>query len=206
MNFYKLTRKLQDIVGQLEEDFEIADVQLNYNHNHKWYKEYMEAKNALKYFKPLIEMVDNSALEDVDEHYYKLSNNRICIFRTNLGTVKYALYTDKAAASNSCAKNDHYALGEIIDRNCSTDDKGVYTEYIYGSEKWCGFYDVLCGNREKITMILYGESDTYPITIKNYGLLEEFLKLINEEHKFGKIERLVVQSLEDKEKFITITL
>lgn len=206
MNFYKLSRKLRDVVEQLEEYFGIADVQLNYNHNHKWYKEYMEAKNALKYLKPLMDMVDGSALEDVDEHYYKLSNNRICIFRTNLGNVKYALYTDKAAASDSWVKNDHYALGNVIERTCATNDEGVYTEYIHGSERWCGFYDVLCGNREKVTMILYGVSDTYPINIKDYKLLEEFLKLINEEHKFGKIERLVVQSLEDKEKFITITL
>ena len=206
MNFYKLIKKLHEMMESVEELHEIAEVQLNCNHNHKWYKEYMETKSALKYIKPLMDMIDANCFEEVDEHYYDLSNKRICIFRTNTGNVRYALYTEKAAASSNWVKNDHYALGNAIERHCDTNDEGVFTEYIHGRERWCGFYDVLCGNSEKITMVLYGISSTYPINIKDYKLLEDFLHIINAEHKFGKIERLVVQSLEDKEKFITITI
>lgn len=127
-------------------------------------------------------------------------------FRKVLERAEIIKAWNDSISADDWVKNDHYALGNAIERHCDTNDEGVFTEYIHGGERWCGFYDVLCGNSEKITMILYGESSTYPITIQDYKLLEDFLHVINAEHKFGKIERLVVQSLEDKEKFITITI
>jgi hypothetical protein len=145
-----------------------------------------------------------SQLEEVGDHYYQMHNNRICIFRTNKGRVVYSMYSDKAAA-NIRLENDHYALGQrCIWRHC--DLQAAPQEYAKLGERWCGFYDVLCGNDEKITMILYGESSTYPITIENYDLLVDFAHQLQKDNEFGKIERLVVQSLDNKEEFLTLNI
>ena len=204
MNMYKLIKKLQETFDEVEELNNIAEVQLKNEYSAGWCKEKKETDAALKYIKPLMEMVEEYALEEVGDHYYQMHNNRICIFRTNKGRVVYSMYSDKAAA-NIRLENDHYKLGQrCIWRHC--DLQATPQEYAKPDERWCGFYDVLCGNDEKITMILYGESSTYPITIENYDLLVDFAHQLQKDNEFGKIERLVVQSLDNKEEFLTLNI
>lgn len=197
MNKYQLLKEVQNLLYKWEELQEIAEVQ-QMNGDWRWQREEREAKKMLKELEPLKKLIEKEKpLEKVDEHHYNLSLDRICIFRTKKGNVKYALYSEEANASDKRVQNDHYALHSIIE------DKAWGKEDLNSSERWCGFYKVLCGNSEKITMILYGESSTYPITITNYKLLEDFAKQIKKDNEFGKIERFVVQSLKNKEIFLT---
>lgn len=180
MNFYKLIKKIKDIIDHYDVLKYIAETELqNVGYSKGWYYEKLQAQNVLAALKPIKAEVEKGSNKSLFENvsctsYMPLNNNRVCIFDTVEGNKIYAAFYSDKASSCEDIQNDHYKLYTYLLTKAAKE--GYKLDM---SRRWCGFYDFICNNTKTI-LVFHGMSSTYPHIESSEDLLLYFAEHINE--------------------------